>query len=105
MKYLSALLVVLAVFTLGTTTLATTATAGEIYAPRSWDTGDGGIVSYGDPDGGTGGNIMDRFGLSYTYGVIVVNPFGVMHSRFTTPKQYRNSKTVGTFRLNYKWTR
>ena len=55
MKYLSALLVVLAVFTLGTTTLATTATAGEIYAPHNWDTGDGGIVSYGDPDGGGSG--------------------------------------------------
>src|SRR5262252_1969324 len=52
MKYLSALLVVLAVLTLGTTTLATTATAGEVYAPRNWDTGDGGVVSYGDPDGG-----------------------------------------------------
>lgn len=65
MKYLSALLVVLAVFTLGTTTLATTATAGEIYAPHNWDTGDGGIVSYGDPDGG-GGTIYDRSGSTAT---------------------------------------
>jgi hypothetical protein len=60
MKYLSALLVVLAVLTLGTTTLATTATAGEIYAPRNWDSGDGGIVSYGDPDGCGGGGIIGR---------------------------------------------
>ena len=60
MKYLSALLVVLAVLTLGTTTLATTATAGEIYAPRNWDSGDGGVVSYGDPDGGGGGAIIGR---------------------------------------------
>ena len=66
MKYLSALLVVLAVFTLGTTTLATTATAGEIYAPHNWDTGDGGIVSYGDPDSGGGGNIHSD-GTQITY--------------------------------------
>src|SRR5438876_9161917 len=66
MKFMCRLLVVLAVLTLGTTMLATTATAegsGTIWAPRSWDDG-GGVVDYGDPDGGGGTIVSGRNGGS-----------------------------------------
>src|SRR3989442_11038487 len=68
MKSLCRLLVVLVVLTLGTTTLATTATAGEsncVWAPRSWD-GGGGVVYYGDPDSG-GGSSADMSGTQTTF--------------------------------------
>lgn len=68
MKYLIRLLVVLAVLTLGTTALATTATAGGsdgIAAPRNWD--GGGIVYYGDPDGGGAGGINLGVSSETTY--------------------------------------
>lgn len=68
MKSMVRLLVVLVVLTLGTTTLATTVTAGEsdgVWGPRGWD-GGGGVVYYGDPDGGGPSVSWDGTGSSAT---------------------------------------
>ena len=64
MKSRYRLQVVLAMVALGTTLLATAVESDETppwYAPRwCWDCG--GVIEYGDPDGGGGGRIYDGYG-------------------------------------------
>ena len=89
MKFMCRLLVVLAVLSLGTTMLATTATAegsGTVYGPRNWD--DGGTVNYGDPEGGTGGTV-DNSGVYYTFRLIRLNPLSVAFARVIAPLKHK----------------